>query len=181
MSIVDAYHENAPATTYGWKQGAWNVTGLAPGDFNGDGNLDVAWGATAATPGCTVAVATGQTCTGVGGTSVTPVNDGELRIFWGNGDGTFRVDSPYYVATALHNAGTLVADLGTDTSSLTVGDVDGDDDADIVAGAIDGTNAAVELLKNNGDGTFAPPVTLISVAAGATVGSPIYYPRRAHR
>ena len=39
------------------------------------------------------------------------VNDGEVRVFYGNGDGTFD-ENPYFVSGVLHNAGTLLADVG---------------------------------------------------------------------
>ena len=80
------------------------------------------------------------------------VNDGEVRAFLGNGDGTFVLNS-YYVSSVLHNAGTLLADIGADAGSLTAGDVDGDGDVDVVAGGSDGAVGGylyIRLLRNFG-------------------------------
>jgi hypothetical protein len=159
-----------PATLYPWKQTTFNAWALAPGDLNGDGNLDVVWGANTATSGCSVSPTPSTGCP-----LNVAVNDGDVRVFYGNGNGTFQ-ESPYFVSGVRHNAGTLVADVGTDTGSLAVGDVDGDGDDDVVAGTIDGANTAVKLLTNNGAGGFAAS-TLISQATGcATPCSPVYFP-----
>jgi hypothetical protein len=145
-----------------WKQAFFNAWAFAATDLDGDGNLDVVWGANATSTGATSS-----------GTPVT-VNDGEIRVFYGNGDGTFE-QNPYLVSGVLFNAGSLIADIGTDTGSLAVGDVDGDGDVDIVAGAVDGTNSVVRLLRNNG-GSFAVE-TIVSEATGcATPCSPVYFP-----
>ena len=163
-------------TQYAWKQAALNVWAVASGDVNGDGKLDVIWGATAASTGCSISpIPTGQTCASIGGTTVT-VNDGDVRAFLGDGAGGFA-QNPYYVSGILHNAGTLLARPGTvDAASLTAGDIDADDDTDIIVGAIDGTNAVVKLLRNTG-GVFSIE-TIVSVPAGTSppTATPIYYP-----
>ncbi|HBG59943.1 MAG TPA: FG-GAP-like repeat-containing protein [Anaerolineaceae bacterium] len=149
----------ASPTQFAWKQAYYNAWAFAAGDINGDGNLDVIWGANANSPG----------------TAPFVVNDGEVRAFLGNGDGTF-VESPYYVSGVLHNAGTLLADIGTDAGSLTVGDVDGDGDADIIAGGVDGSNSVVKLLRNNA-GTFTVETIITEVSSCLpTACSAVYYP-----
>lgn len=132
----------AAPTVFGWKQAFFNAWAFAPADVNGDGHLDVVWGASAPSSGCSVP--------GVGCVVDTTVNDGDVRVWYGRGDGTFETTS-YYVSGVHHNAGTLLSDLGTDTGSISAGDIDGDGDTDLVAGATEG----ISLLTNTGDGTFS--------------------------
>lgn len=147
------------AVQFSWKQAFFNAWAFGAGDLNGDTYLDVVWGANANSP------------------STTPyaVNDGEIRVFWGNGDGTFVLNE-YLVSGVSHNAGSLLADIGTDAGSLTVEDVDGDGDQDVIAGAVDGTNTTVKLLRNNA-GTFDVEtiITEISTCAPDTCTA-IYFP-----
>ncbi|MFO7696075.1 MAG: FG-GAP-like repeat-containing protein, partial [Anaerolineae bacterium] len=133
---------------------------MAAADINGDGNLDVVWGANANSPA----------------TAPYSVQDGEVRAFLGEGDGTFAVNS-YLISGVTHNAGALLADIGTDAGSLAAGDVDADGDVDIIAGGIDGTNSVVRLLRNDGAGLFVVE-TLISEASSCTPDTcvSIYYP-----
>jgi hypothetical protein len=156
----------AAPSVYAWKQAFFNAWAFAPADVDGDGNLDVVWGANAASSGTSLP----------GGAGVpVAVNDGDVRVFYGNGDGTFD-QNPYYVSGVLHNAGTLVADAGTDAGSLTAGDVDGDSDVDIVVGAVDGANTTVKLLRNQGAGSFTSTTLVSQPTAGPSPGSPIYFP-----
>ena len=148
----------AVPSVFTWKLEFFNAWAFAAGDVNGDGSLDVVWGANAAgTDGVT-----------------TIVNDGDVRVLIGNGNGTFQV-TPYVRSGVSFNAGTLLADIGTDAGSVAVGDVDADGDADVVAGAIDGTNSVVKLLRNNG-GAFAVETLISQATACATPCSPIYFP-----
>lgn len=164
----------AAPQVFAWKQAFFNAWSLAAGDLNGDGRLDVVWGASAASTGCSSPVPAGQTCGGLGGTTVT-VDDGDVRVFYGNGDGTFSENS-YYISGVRHNAGTLIGRVGSaDAASLATGDIDGDGDTDIIAGAIDGTNAVVRILRNGG-GTFGTPETIISQPAGGNIAAPVYFP-----
>jgi hypothetical protein len=168
----------APPALFTWKQTTFNAWSFSPADVNADGNLDVVWGATATlSTGCSVSpIPAGQNCTTAGGTTVT-VNDGEVRAFLGNGNGTFQ-ENQYFVSGIRHNAGTLITDIGTDAGTITSGDVDGDTDTDLVVGSLDATsaNATVKLLRSNGLLGFGAPETIISQAQGTTAASPIYFP-----
>jgi hypothetical protein len=163
-------------TVFSWKQAFFNAWAFTAADINGDGFLDVVWGANATSTGCSITpIPTGQTCAGIGGTPVT-VNDGDVRVFFGNGNGTFA-ENPYFVNGVRHNGGTLIMNVAaTDAGSLTAADVDGDNDIDIVVGAVDAPNTVVKLLRNEGGGVFTS-LTLISQATTcATPCSPIYFP-----
>ena len=149
-----------------WKQAFFNAWSFASADIDGDENLDLVWSANADS--------TGTSEPGGAGSPVT-VSDGEVRVFFGNGDGTFDVN-PYYVSGVLHNAGTLIADAGTDAGSLATGDIDADDDVDIVVGAIDGPNSTVKLLENDGAGSFAASALVSQPTAGPFPADPIYFP-----
>jgi hypothetical protein len=45
-----------------WKQAFFNTWAFAPADVNGDGKLDVVWGATAASTGCSVSPVPSSGC-----------------------------------------------------------------------------------------------------------------------
>jgi hypothetical protein len=149
-----------------WKQAFFNAWALAAADIDGDGNLDLVWGANAETSGNSASDGTG--------TAVT-VNDGDVRVFYGNGDGTFD-QNPYYVSGVLHNAGQLILDAGTDAGSVAAANFDGDTDTDLVVGAIDGTNTTVKLLENEGSGLFSASTLISQPTAGPFPSSPIYFP-----
>lgn len=144
--------------TYGWKQAYYNAWAFAAADLNGDSNLDVVWGANANSP------------------SAAPiaVNDGEVRVFYGTGDGKF-VENPYYVSGVLHNAGTLLADIGTDAGSLAVGDVDGDSDLEIIVGGSDASFVYVKLLRQTTGGVFVVE-NVLNMPTTPDLTEPIYYP-----
>jgi hypothetical protein len=151
----------AAPVVFAWKQAFFNAWAFASGDVNGDGKLDVVWGANAIST---------ETAT-----TVVKVNDGDVRVFYGNGDGTFQVNA-YLVSGVQHNAGELIADVGTDAGSVAVGDVDGDGDADVIAGAVDGANSVVKLLTNPGIGPFTVQNLVSQPTACATPCSPVYFP-----
>jgi len=147
-----------------------NVEGLAmaPGDFDGDGNLDLA----------------------VSGAVDT---DFRVEVFFGNGDGSFHTEGGYYQVSADpisiaagHFRGGSKIDLATgnylDSSVsvllgngdgtfepavrygtytptwLTVGDLDGDGNEDLAVSNLGSANndlvSSVSVLLGNGDGTF---------------------------
>jgi hypothetical protein len=162
----------APAA-FAWKQAYYNAWAFAAADINRDGYLDVVWGSNADSSGCSVSPTPVGGC-GTEGSVLVNVRDGEVRVFYGLGNGTFA-DTPYYVSGVRHNAGSLLADIGTDAGAIAAGDLDGDQWVDIVAGGVDGTNSVVRLLRNQGGGVFTTQ-TLISQPSATAPGDPIYYP-----
>jgi hypothetical protein len=128
----------------------WGGPGVSVvlGDFNGDGNLDVA------TANCFAET---------------------VSVFLNLGDGTFGAAVDYSTGTGSRPQSLAVGDLNGDGSldlavanskvdyaagdspvSVAVADVNGDGNPDIVFADIDGSAAGV--LLNNGDGTFAVAV-----------------------
>lgn len=91
---------------------------MAPGDFNGDGKLDLA----------------------VAGVTNQSTLQGAVAILLGNGDGTFNA------ATA------SPIDLGNDPTAIAAADLNGDGKTDLAI-ANQGDNT-VTILLGNGDGTF---------------------------
>ena len=149
----------AAPVTFAWKQAFFNAWAFAAGDVNGDGRLDVIWGAAADSPA-----------------GAPVVRDGEVRAWLGNGDGTFQ-QNPYTINAVVHNAGVLLADVGVDAGSLSAADVDGDGDRDVVAGAVSGSQSVVKLLRNDGAGAFAAETVVDQPALVSGDGaSPTYFP-----
>lgn len=152
----------AAPTGFAWKLETFNAWAFAAGDVNGDGNLDVVFGSNAA---------------GADTAAVVRVNDGDVRYLAGNGAGGFSTTTNYVRSGITFNAGTLIADVGTDAGSVATSDVDGDGDRDVVAGAVDGANSTVKVMSNLGAGVFGAPTTVISQpTACATPCSPVYFP-----
>jgi hypothetical protein len=98
---------------------------IITGDFNGDGNTDLAF------------ISTGL----VDGNSFQQVG-----IMLGNGDGTFHTEVNY--------------PTGPNPISIAVGDFNGDGKLDIAIGGLDAseTFSQISVLLGNGDGTFQPYV-----------------------
>ena len=145
-------------TQFAWKQAFFNAWSFTAADVNGDSNLDVVWGASANSPA----------------TAPFSVTDGDVRVFYGNGDGTFQQNA-YLVSGVLHNAGSLLANVGIDAGSLAATDIDGDSDTDIVVGSVSGANSVVNVLRNNG-GTFLVENVISQPTSCTTPCSPIYFP-----
>jgi hypothetical protein len=145
---------------YAWKLAYFNAWAFAAADIDGDDNLDVVWGANA-------------TSIANDGSGIV-VDDGEVRVLYGNGDGTFQ-QTPYTINGILHNAGSLIADVGIDAGSITTGNVDTNALTDIVVGSIDGPNTVVRLLRNNGGGAFSLE-TIVSQPNVSSLSTPIYWP-----
>lgn len=95
------------------------TSGIVSGDFNQDGIPDIA------------AMSQGDSLT-----------DGDVAVFLGNGDGTFR--------------GPVDNMLGTFPVSIAVGDFDGDGILDVAT--VDYFANAADVSLGNGDGTFKAPV-----------------------
>ncbi|HEY2819939.1 MAG TPA: VCBS repeat-containing protein [Candidatus Acidoferrum sp.] len=104
-------------------------------DLNGDGKLDVV------------------------GVPVSP-NNGQLLVYLGNGDGTFRGGTSY----------TMFA--GNAVGQLVVGDFNGDGKVDIAAaGYTPNANGPVGVLLGHGDGTFGTVITSVGVNSPFGIGT----------
>jgi hypothetical protein len=162
-------------TVYAWKQAFFNAWAFTSADVNNDGTLDVVWGASAASTGCSVSpIPTGQTCATAGGQTIT-VNDGDVRVWLGNGNGTFQ-ENQYFVSGVRHNAGTLLANVGIDAGSVAARNIDGDSDVDIVVGSISGANSVVNVLRQGALGTFTVQNVISQPTSCTTPCAPIYFP-----
>lgn len=160
---------------FAWRVSSFNAWTFTAADLNGDGKLDLVWGSTqAASSGCTISpIPTGQTCATIGGTTLT-VSPGDVRVLYGNGNGTFQ-ENAYFVSGTRFAAGQLIGRIGvTGAGSLAIGDIDGDQDQDVVAGGIDGTNSVIKILRNDGGGTFTMSTLVSEATACANPCSPLH-------
>ena len=136
---------------------------VAIGDFNGDGNADLAVansggplsillgngdgtfraGGSFAAGANTYSVAVGDfNGDGKADLAVTDFSGGSVGVLLGNGDGTFQA--------VMNNR------LGTNPQSVVAGDFNGDGKADLAVTNFYSAN--VSILLGNGDGTFQAPV-----------------------
>jgi VCBS repeat protein len=150
--------------TYPLGTGASGASGIAKGDINGDGLLDIVT-CNASTSNISVLLNSGNGSfqsaqvfpTGGqpesvaladfnrdGKLDVVTANfaDGTVSVLFGNGDGTFQPHRDFSV--------------GIQTQSVVVGDMNGDGISDIVVASV--RSGTVDTLLSNGDGTFQPPI-----------------------
>jgi len=114
-------------------------TSAAIGDFNGDGNPDIA------------IAQSGPITVGVGGTIT--YSPGSVTVILGNGDGTFQPYSHSY-------------NVGINPGTLLVGNFNGHEDIVVAnGGTATAPGTTLTLLLGNGDGTFQAPQNL-TVPAG---------------
>ncbi len=114
-----------------------NAYGLASADFNNDGNADFV-----------LTMRDDYTLTS------PPILSGEVYLYLGNGDGSFQ-------STGFPQVGLLVGDAGTASCAVAAGDVDGDNDIDIIAGDITASEnslADVVLFRNLGNDAYGNPI-----------------------
>jgi hypothetical protein len=156
----------SPQTKYGAasKNGP---SGIAVGDFNGDGKADLAvvnfgdWNVYvllgngdgtfqaarsvyfAPGGGFPWSIAAGDfNRDGKLDLAVSNYGDNSLSVLLGNGDGTFQAP--------------LTTPVGTNPAQVTVGDFNGDGKLDLAVSSV--ANNTVAVLLGNGDGTFLPPL-----------------------
>ncbi|MBI9019409.1 MAG: VCBS repeat-containing protein [Phycisphaerae bacterium] len=111
-----------------------NAYSLAAADFNNDGYCDFA-------------------LTMRDDYVATNIFSGEIHLYLGNGDGTFQ-------SNGFPQSGLVVGDVGSGSMSITAGDVDGDNDIDIIASDItesDNNTADIVLYLNLGNNTSNQP------------------------
>ena len=142
-------------------------SGIAVGDFNGDGKADLAvvnfgdWNVYvlpgngdgtfqaarsvyfASGGGFPWSIAAGDfNRDGKLDLAVSNYGDNSLSVLLGNGDGTFQAP--------------LTSPVGTNPAQVTVGDFNGDGKLDLAVSSV--ANNTVAVLLGNGDGTFLPPL-----------------------
>jgi len=175
-TFLPAYAIWSPPNTI-YESVASGLSSFTIGDFNGDGNLDIAADANGARVEVLLGTGTGafvptgsylinqhQGGNGLGQVRAARLSHNgrldlivgtgygaTLAILRGNGDGTFQSPTIYPLAQ-------------DDDDSLIVADVNGDGSPDIVIGtATFGVQKYLTVLLNDGDGDFGEPPPLFSV------------------
>jgi hypothetical protein len=166
---------------FGYTQAGVGPNSVATGDLNGDGmpDLVVANGGTSSAPGNTVSVFTehdrlragdfnGATSYTVGNhpnsvavgdfngdhkldAVVTNLDDNDVSVLLGNGDGTFQAQTTYATVDS--------------PAAVAVGDFNGDHHPDLVVNGLFG----LSVLLGNGDGTFQPATSIADAGFGPAV------------
>ena len=142
-------------------QAYFNAFGMATGDFNNDGNQDFV-------------------LTMRDDYALASIYSGQVHLYLGNGNGTFQ-------STGFPQSGLLVGDAGTASMAATAGDIDGDNDLDIIASDItasDNMYADIILYRNTGNDISNHPVWVVGevIEQGVDQGwtpdaeNPPYYP-----
>jgi len=142
----------------------YGPTGLAVGDFNGDGIPDIAtctlgnsvsvmFGSGDGTFQSPIVLTAGSTNTGLAASDlngdgvddiVVSSKEAMVSVLLSNGDGTFQPPSDYAYAVG---------------NFMAVGDINNDGIPDVVSGSQLNQGPALTVLLGNGDGTFRPPLT----------------------
>jgi hypothetical protein len=141
-------------------------TSLAVADLNGDGTPEIVsvvgttvhigklgtsgWTFTSTTTTGYLNKVRVADVTGDGKLDVLTTDGSWLYLFPGNGDGTI-------------GAATKISWGAAGANDFQVGDMDGDGDRDIVACTTNSDVPKISVLLGNGDGTFAPAKTMISI------------------
>ena len=144
------------------------VTGMAFGDFNGDGKLDMAFVANGnagvalgngdgtfkdeayydTSVGASVNLVVGD-FNGDGVLDIAAINqsDGAVDLMFGIGDGTFQEPVPVTLGS------------GSTPTWVATADLNGDGHQDLVVGSYGNSTTQVDILLGNGNGTFQTPKT----------------------
>jgi hypothetical protein len=140
ISVLLGNGDGTLGSAIDYAAGGLPVLGMATGDFNGDGKLDIA--------------------AGVGGLFYTNAPPGALAILLGAGDGTFQNAALTQVGSP---AGTPIAIAAADLNG------DGKTDLVASVWDVTQTNKTIVVLLGNGDGTFRQLAPITTGAGGQAI------------